>query len=259
MANWPGAGARRPTHPAVGDLMGRRPGRRRRRAPCEIRRLRGLHGHVVGQSTLNSQDAWGGRNLHPPWEVIDAASSWAIDHHDPLQALNLFLLILFVGLVIVGLTRVPVGVFAVRDPAARPGVDTDPADPAHVHGALPARGVSGLRGAGADPLRAGPRGDHPRLDDVPCGAVPVVPARGLRGVVRTQVLAGAAARAAWAAPAGRRAGPGGRFADRGCLGAARPTQRARRRPIPSRDALSRHRCAGSSPPATLPTGSPPAA
>jgi hypothetical protein len=62
---------------------------------------------VVGQSTLDSQDAWGGRNLHPPWEVADAAWSWAVDHHDPLQALNLILLVLFVGLVIVGLRKLP--------------------------------------------------------------------------------------------------------------------------------------------------------
>jgi hypothetical protein len=62
---------------------------------------------IVGKSNLDAQDAWGGRNFHPPWEVADAAWSWAVAHHDALQALNLLLLVVFVGLVIVGLRTLP--------------------------------------------------------------------------------------------------------------------------------------------------------
>jgi hypothetical protein len=63
---------------------------------------------VVGKSNLDAQDAWGGKNFHPPWDVVVAAWSWAVDHKDALQALNLILLIVFVGLIVVGLRKLPV-------------------------------------------------------------------------------------------------------------------------------------------------------
>ncbi len=43
---------------------------------------------VAGQTPLDTQDAWGGRNFHPPWEVAQASWDWAVAHHDPLQALQ---------------------------------------------------------------------------------------------------------------------------------------------------------------------------
>jgi hypothetical protein len=63
---------------------------------------------VVGKSPLDTQDAWGGRNFHPPWDVVTASWNWAIDRHDPLQVLNLATLIGFGLAVIAGLRRLPV-------------------------------------------------------------------------------------------------------------------------------------------------------
>ena len=63
---------------------------------------------VAGQTPLDAQEAWGGTNFHPPWEVIDASWRWAIQHHDPLQALNLAMLVLFALVTLVGLRQVPV-------------------------------------------------------------------------------------------------------------------------------------------------------
>jgi hypothetical protein len=63
---------------------------------------------LVGVTPLDTQDVWGGKNFHPPWEVVDAALRWTIDNHDPLQALNLAMLVLFIGLVIVGIWRLPI-------------------------------------------------------------------------------------------------------------------------------------------------------
>jgi Mannosyltransferase (PIG-V) len=62
---------------------------------------------VVGKSPLDTQDAWGGRNFHPPWEVVAASWSWAMDRHDPLQVLNLATLIGFGVAVVAGIRRLP--------------------------------------------------------------------------------------------------------------------------------------------------------
>lgn len=62
----------------------------------------------VGDIPLDTAAAWGGTNFHPPWEVIDASWHWAIEHHDPLQAFNLAMLILFAVVALVGLRQVPV-------------------------------------------------------------------------------------------------------------------------------------------------------
>jgi hypothetical protein len=63
---------------------------------------------ATGQTPLDTQDAWGGKNFHPPWDVAGAAWQWAVDHHDPLQALNLIALIGFLVLLIAGIRRLPV-------------------------------------------------------------------------------------------------------------------------------------------------------
>ncbi len=62
---------------------------------------------VLGRTPLDAQDVWGGREFHPPWEVVDASWRWILDHHDPVQAVNLALLILFALLLLVGLPRLP--------------------------------------------------------------------------------------------------------------------------------------------------------
>jgi hypothetical protein len=63
---------------------------------------------VAGQTPLDTQDAWGGKEFFPPWDVATAAWRWTIDHHDPLQFVNLSLLVIFGGLLVAGLRRLPV-------------------------------------------------------------------------------------------------------------------------------------------------------
>jgi hypothetical protein len=63
---------------------------------------------AISKTPLDAQEAWGGTNFHPPWEVIDASVRWAIDHHDPLQVFNLATLLLFAFVAVLGLRQVPV-------------------------------------------------------------------------------------------------------------------------------------------------------
>lgn len=63
---------------------------------------------VAGKTPLDTQDVWGGRSFHPPWDVIAASWQWAVDRHDPLQAINLATLMLFGVVTVVGLRRVPI-------------------------------------------------------------------------------------------------------------------------------------------------------
>jgi hypothetical protein len=63
---------------------------------------------VAGETPIDTQRAWGGTDLHPPWEVAAASWDWAVGHHDPLQAFNLLTLILFAVVSVVGIRRVPV-------------------------------------------------------------------------------------------------------------------------------------------------------
>lgn len=62
---------------------------------------------ATGLSPLESQDAWGGREFRPPWEVLAASVSWAIEKGDPLQALNATALVGFGGLTLLGARRLP--------------------------------------------------------------------------------------------------------------------------------------------------------
>lgn len=63
---------------------------------------------ATGLSPLESQDAWGGREFHPPWEVLGASVRWAVEKGDPLQALNAAALVGFGGLTLFGARRLPV-------------------------------------------------------------------------------------------------------------------------------------------------------
>jgi hypothetical protein len=63
---------------------------------------------VAGKTPLDTQDAWGGKQFFPPWDVAAAAWQWTLDHHDPLQFVNLGLLVLFVVLLLAGIRRLPV-------------------------------------------------------------------------------------------------------------------------------------------------------
>lgn len=64
---------------------------------------------VTGTNLFDSQDAWGGRDFHPPWETVAAAWSW-IQQGSTLrgiEALNLAALLLCGGLAVLGIGRVP--------------------------------------------------------------------------------------------------------------------------------------------------------
>ncbi len=63
---------------------------------------------MTGRTPFDTQDVWGGKNFHPPWEVVDASLRWIIEHHDSLQALNLGMLLLFIVLVLAGVRRLPI-------------------------------------------------------------------------------------------------------------------------------------------------------
>jgi hypothetical protein len=62
---------------------------------------------VAGETPLDTQDAWGGKEFFPPWDVAAAAWQWTLDHNDPLQFFNLALLVTFGVLLTVGLFRLP--------------------------------------------------------------------------------------------------------------------------------------------------------
>jgi hypothetical protein len=62
---------------------------------------------IAGQTPLDTQDAWGGKEFFPPWEVVDAAWRWTIERADPLQGLNLALLVVFGILLVACLRRLP--------------------------------------------------------------------------------------------------------------------------------------------------------
>jgi hypothetical protein len=62
---------------------------------------------LVGKTPLDAQDAWGGRNFHPPWEVVDASLHWVFDHGDAIEAINLIVLVGFALLIVQGVGRVP--------------------------------------------------------------------------------------------------------------------------------------------------------
>ena len=61
----------------------------------------------TGRTPLDTQDVWGGRNFHWPWDTAAAALQWVVEHHDSLEALNLAMLLLFIALVLIGIRRLP--------------------------------------------------------------------------------------------------------------------------------------------------------
>lgn len=62
---------------------------------------------TTGLSPLESQDAWGGREFRPPWEVLGASLSWAFEKGDPLQALNAAALVGFGVVTLLAARRLP--------------------------------------------------------------------------------------------------------------------------------------------------------
>ena len=62
---------------------------------------------VVGRSLVDAQSTWGGGNLRWPWESVVAAWERIQETGDVITLLNLAGLLLFAGLILVGLRRLP--------------------------------------------------------------------------------------------------------------------------------------------------------
>ena len=63
---------------------------------------------LTGETPYDAQSLWGGTDFHPPWEVVAAAATWAIERGDLIEALNLAALLGSAGLLIAGVRRMPV-------------------------------------------------------------------------------------------------------------------------------------------------------
>ncbi len=64
---------------------------------------------ATGQDPIAAQQLWGGGSpFNGPWTLIQASTRWAVEHADPLQALNLTALLGFIALFLAGLDRLPV-------------------------------------------------------------------------------------------------------------------------------------------------------
>jgi hypothetical protein len=62
---------------------------------------------VTGETPYDAQSLWGGTEFHPPWEVVPPAASWAIEHGDGIETLNLAALLGSAGLLLAGIRRMP--------------------------------------------------------------------------------------------------------------------------------------------------------
>ncbi|HEU4672303.1 MAG TPA: hypothetical protein VFS32_05330 [Candidatus Limnocylindrales bacterium] len=62
---------------------------------------------LSGVSPIESQDLWGGRNFHAPWDVAAASWQWFVDHDDWLQLFNLVALFGSIALVVAGSRLLP--------------------------------------------------------------------------------------------------------------------------------------------------------
>ena len=62
---------------------------------------------LTGETPYDAQSLWGGTDFHPPWEVVAAAATWAVEHGDWIEALNLAALLGSAGLLLAGVRRMP--------------------------------------------------------------------------------------------------------------------------------------------------------
>lgn len=64
---------------------------------------------ATGTNLFESQDAWGGREFHAPWETVAAAGNWILNGSTlrGIEAVNLGALLLCAGLTLLGIRRVP--------------------------------------------------------------------------------------------------------------------------------------------------------
>jgi len=64
---------------------------------------------VVGLPLFDAQDAWGGRELHPPWETVAAAVDWIASGGQSagIELLNVATLVLFAVVTLLAVRRLP--------------------------------------------------------------------------------------------------------------------------------------------------------
>jgi hypothetical protein len=64
---------------------------------------------IVGLPLFDAQDAWGGREFHPPWETVAAALDWiaAGGQSSGVELLNVATLLLFAGVTVLAVRRLP--------------------------------------------------------------------------------------------------------------------------------------------------------
>lgn len=62
---------------------------------------------VIGRSMFDASAAWSGSAFHPPWDLIGATLEWIARTGDPLQALQLAMLVMFAALFAIGVRRLP--------------------------------------------------------------------------------------------------------------------------------------------------------
>jgi hypothetical protein len=64
---------------------------------------------VVGLPLFDAQDAWGGREFHPPWETVAAALDWVVSgsQSNGVELLNVASLLLFAGITLLAIRRLP--------------------------------------------------------------------------------------------------------------------------------------------------------
>ena len=62
---------------------------------------------LTGETPYDAQSLWGGTDFHPPWVVVEAAFSWAVERGDGIEAINLVALLGSAALLVIGARRIP--------------------------------------------------------------------------------------------------------------------------------------------------------
>jgi hypothetical protein len=62
---------------------------------------------LTGETPFDAQSLWGGTDFHPPWAVVAASVTWAVEHSDALQVINLATLLGAAFLLVAGARRMP--------------------------------------------------------------------------------------------------------------------------------------------------------
>jgi hypothetical protein len=63
---------------------------------------------LTGETPYDAQSLWGGTEFHPPWVVVAAGVSWAVEHGDGIEVLNLAALLGAAALLVAGARRMPI-------------------------------------------------------------------------------------------------------------------------------------------------------